>query len=91
MESTTGYPFNPCVGSFTSPGIVIDISDRRDPQILLHSRALPLAKGPFNSIDLKQWGCQLSRKSVTKVYGSTLLVLEGLNWGGDVIWGGQGQ
>ena len=50
MESTTGYPFNPCVGSFTSPGIVIDISDRRDPQILLHSRALPLAKGPFNSI-----------------------------------------
>ena len=23
-ESTTGYTFTPCVGSFTSPGIVID-------------------------------------------------------------------
>ena len=36
MESTTGYTFTPCVGSFTSPGIDTRLSaDRRDQRLLV--------------------------------------------------------
>ena len=34
MESTTGYIFTPCVGSFTSPGIT-KTPDRRDQRMLV--------------------------------------------------------
>ena len=42
---------------------------------------LPEFNGPFKCY-VTQWGCQISqKKSITKVYGSTLLALRGGGWG----------